>query len=162
MDINFFVLLGCGYETALDFAKRGARVILACRNERKAIDVVRKIKEQTNNDNVVYKIMDLASFKSVRLFATNIKATEKRLDILVNNAGVGALPNELTEDGLPPAMQINYLSHFLLTILLLGKFFLFHFQWVTFIFVYLFLLRLCSGKHFKLITMNHLRRIVKL
>lgn len=107
----------------MDFAKRGARVILACRNERKAKDVVRKIKEQSNNDKVVYKIMDLASFKSVRQFAANIKATEKRVDILVNNAGTGALPNELTEDGLPPVMQINYLSHFLLTNLLLGKLF---------------------------------------
>lgn len=118
---TFLIFLGCGYETALDLAKRGARVILACRNERKAQEVVRKIKDQTNNNKVIYKILDLSSFKSVRQFAADIKATEKRLDILINNAGCGALPNELTEDGYPPAMQINYLSHFLLTNLLLGN-----------------------------------------
>lgn len=117
----FLFFLGCGYETALDLAKRGARVILACRNERKAQEVVRKIKDQTNNNKVIYKILDLSSFKSVRQFAADIKATEKRLDILINNAGSGALPNELTEDGYPPAMQINYLSHFLLTNLLIGN-----------------------------------------
>lgn len=87
----------------------------------KAKEAVRNIIEQSNNNKVVYKLLDLASFRSVRQFADDIKATEGRLDILVNNAGCGALSNELTEDGLPVVMQSNYLSHFLLTHLLLGK-----------------------------------------
>lgn len=110
----------------MDFAKRGARLILACRNEKKVKEAIRKIKDQTNNTKVIYKILDLSSFNSVRKFAADIKATENRLDILVNNAGTGAIPNELTEDGLPPTMQINYVSHFLLTNLLFGKSVMFH------------------------------------
>lgn len=70
---------------------------------------------------MVYKLVDLASFKSVRQFAADINATEKHLDILVNNAGAGALGDKLTEDGLPIVIQVNYFSHFLLTNLLLGK-----------------------------------------
>lgn len=105
----------------MDFAKRGARVILACRNETKAKEAVRSIIEQTDNNKVIYKLLDLASFKSVRQFASEIIATEERLDILVNNGGTAALPDVLTEDGLPIVMQTNYLSHFLLTRLLLGE-----------------------------------------
>lgn len=70
---------------------------------------------------MIYKLIDLSSFKSVRQFAADINAIEERLDILVNNAGAGGLGDNLTEDGLPIVMQINYFSHFLLTNLLLGK-----------------------------------------
>lgn len=105
----------------MDFAKRGARVILACRDESKAAEAVNKIKTETHNTDVIYKLVDLSSFKSVKEFAANINATEERLDILVNNAGAGGLGDKLTEDGLPIVIQINYFSHFLLTNLLLGK-----------------------------------------
>ncbi|XP_057653422.1 retinol dehydrogenase 11-like isoform X1 [Diorhabda carinulata] len=110
---------GIGYETALDFAKRGARVILACRDETKAKEAYNKIIAETNNSNVVYKLVDLTSFDSVRKFAHDINANEDRLDILVNNAGAGRLGNKTTVDGISITMQTNYFSHFLLTILLL-------------------------------------------
>lgn len=105
----------------MDFAKRGAKVILACRDESKAKEAVNKIRTETHNTDVVYKLLDLSSFKSVRQFAENVNASEERLDILVNNAGAGGLGDKITEDGLPIVMQINYFSHFLLTNLLLGK-----------------------------------------
>lgn len=97
-------------------------MILACRDESKAIEAVNKIKSETHNSDVIYKLVDLSSFKSVRQFAAEIKDTEERLDILVNNAGAGGLGNKMTEDGLPIVIQINYFSHFLLTNLLLGKY----------------------------------------
>jgi NAD(P)-dependent dehydrogenase (short-subunit alcohol dehydrogenase family) len=43
---------GIGYETALDLAKQGARVILACRDAKKANEACSKIKEQSQNDKV--------------------------------------------------------------------------------------------------------------
>nr|XP_023026933.1 retinol dehydrogenase 11-like [Leptinotarsa decemlineata] len=110
---------GIGYETALDFAKRGARVILACRDEKRARQACNQIMKETNNTDVVYKLVDLASFKSVRKFAEDVNNTEERLDILVNNAGAGRLGNQRTEDDLPIILQVNYFSHFLLTNLLL-------------------------------------------
>ncbi|XP_050297543.1 uncharacterized protein LOC126736916 [Anthonomus grandis grandis] len=110
---------GIGYETAADFAKRGARVILACRSESRGQDAVQRIIRETDNENVVFKQLDLASFKSVREFAKDINATEERLDILVNNAGIGNAENKQTEDGLLILMQSNHFGHFLLTNLLL-------------------------------------------
>jgi len=111
---------GIGYDTALDFAKRGARVILACRDETKAIAARNLIIKETGNENVVVKIIDMSSFKSVRNFAKDIDATENHLDILVNNAGAGGIGDEKSEDGHVLLMQINYYSSFLLTILLIG------------------------------------------
>ena len=111
---------GIGKETALDFAQRGARVILACRNEEKAKDAARDIIAETGSDKVVVRILDLASFKSVRAFAKLINETEERLDILVHNAGLFE-SYKVTEDGYESSFQVNYISHFLLTLLVMEK-----------------------------------------
>ncbi|KAJ3643173.1 hypothetical protein Zmor_025898 [Zophobas morio] len=111
---------GIGYETAFDFAKRGAKVILACRNISKAQEARRKIIEETHNHKIFVRVVDLASFDSVRGFAKEINKTEDRLDILVNNAGAIGLEHKRTVDGRPLLMQVNYFSSFLLTNLLLN------------------------------------------
>lgn len=113
---------GIGYETAKEFAKRGAKVILACRNKERAEEAQRKIIEETGNTRIVVKLVDFSSLDSVRKFAEDIKASEERLDILVNNAGAGGLGKHITEDGLDITMQTNYFSSFLLSILLVGKY----------------------------------------
>ncbi|CAH1374882.1 hypothetical protein MTP99_016245 [Tenebrio molitor] len=110
---------GIGFQTALDFAKRGARVILACRNYKKAEAARRDIIKMTDNPNVFVKIVDMSSFESVRAFAQEINKTEDRLDVLVNNAAAAFLYDEKTKDGLLLGMQVNYFSLFLLTNLLL-------------------------------------------
>lgn len=110
---------GIGYETVKDLAARGARVILACRDEGRGLEACRKIISATNNSDVHYRHLDLASLKSVRDFAKNIINTEKRLDILINNAGVFHVDFAKTEDDLLLMMQINHFGPFLLTNLLL-------------------------------------------
>ena len=78
---------GIGKYTALDLAKRGARVIMACRDVAKASKVADEIRSQSGNGNVFVVQLDLASLDSVRAFATKINAEEERIDILINNAG---------------------------------------------------------------------------
>jgi retinol dehydrogenase-11 len=111
---------GIGFETALDFAKRGARVILACRDQKRADDARKKIIRETGNEDVVVKLVDMASFESVRAFAKEIKETEDRLDVLVNNAGMMGTGDKKSSDGVPLVMQVNHFSSFLLTNLLIG------------------------------------------
>lgn len=108
---------GIGKETAKELARRGARVILACRNMERARKAAQDIYEDTGA-TVIVKQLDLCSFKSVRAFADDVIKTEPRLDVLINNAG--NIPDHLTftEDGYEVGMQSNYLGHFLLTILL--------------------------------------------
>ena len=112
---------GIGKETAKELAKRGARIIMACRNIKEGIKAADEIKQTTENDNVVVKVLDLASFKSIRNFADNINSYEERIDILVNNAGVFLCPQSKTEDGFEMHFGVNYLGHFLLTLLLVKK-----------------------------------------
>ncbi|KAI4871850.1 hypothetical protein NFI96_016416 [Prochilodus magdalenae] len=78
---------GIGKETARDMAKRGARVMMACRDLTRAEKAASEIRRSTGNGNVVVRHLDLASFFSVRQFVHEFIATEERLDILINNAG---------------------------------------------------------------------------
>lgn len=112
---------GIGMEAARDIARRGARVILACRNLTKAAGVAADIQTSTGNSDVVVRELDTSSLASVRAFAANILATESRLDVLVLNAGIGGLDERrLTSEGLEMTMATNHFGHFLLGNLLLG------------------------------------------
>ena len=80
-------VLGIGYYTAIDLARRNARVILACRNTQTAAAAAAQMRMQTGNENIVVQELDLSLLKSVRKFAGIIMEQESRLDILINNAG---------------------------------------------------------------------------
>ncbi|XP_036145452.1 retinol dehydrogenase 12 isoform X2 [Monomorium pharaonis] len=122
---------GIGKETARDLYARGARVILGCRNMKKANEAVEDIKnnpptritkdEYKNNvGELAIYFLDLCSLKSVKDCAKNLLTNEAAIHILINNAGT-SVPYEKTEDGHEIILQVNYLSHFLLTLLLLPK-----------------------------------------
>nr|XP_034826967.1 retinol dehydrogenase 14-like [Maniola hyperantus] len=110
---------GIGYHTAFKLAQKGARVILACRNEFRASAAVDKIKNGTGNTQVIFKKLDLTSLQSIRDFADDVLKTETRLDILVNNAEACALENKYTNDGILEGMQVNHFGPFLLSQLLI-------------------------------------------
>uniref|UniRef100_A0A4W6DFV3 Dehydrogenase/reductase 13 n=1 Tax=Lates calcarifer TaxID=8187 RepID=A0A4W6DFV3_LATCA len=78
---------GIGKTTAIDLARRGARVILACRDKGRGEAAVQEIIQETGNKQVIFMQLDLASLKSVRSFVDNFLKSEPRLDILINNAG---------------------------------------------------------------------------
>ena len=112
---------GIGLETAVDLARRGARVVLACRSEEKGGAAVEHVKKVTRNEDVVFAQLDLASLDSVRDFAAKILEEEPRIDILINNAGVMVPPYTKTSDGFELQIGVNHLAHFLLTNLLLER-----------------------------------------
>ncbi|XP_033119985.1 retinol dehydrogenase 12-like [Anneissia japonica] len=110
---------GIGKETARDLARRGAKVIIACRNMTKAQSAAEEIITDTGNRNVVIRQLDLASMESIRTFAKSIAENETRLDILINNAGVYKTERNETADGFEMNWGTNHLGPFLLTNLLL-------------------------------------------
>ena len=115
---------GIGLETAVDLAKRNARVILACRSVERGETAAVEVRKRSGNDNVVFVQLDLASLDSVRKFSAKILEDEPRIDILINNAGVtplGLPERTFTRDGFEIAFGINHLGHFLLTNLLLDR-----------------------------------------
>ncbi|KAM6900802.1 retinol dehydrogenase 12, like [Xenentodon cancila] len=110
---------GIGKETAMDLAKRGARVIIACRDMDKAQVALKEIIESSGSDNIVCMKLDLADTKSIREFAEAIIKNEPTLNILINNAGVMVCPYGKTADGFEMQIGVNHIGHFLLTYLLL-------------------------------------------
>ncbi|KAM4772253.1 retinol dehydrogenase 13 [Rhinophrynus dorsalis] len=112
---------GIGKETALELAKRGGRIIMACRDMEKCENAAREIRGKTLNHNVFAKHLDLASTKSIKEFAKNILEEEEKVDILINNAAVMRCPHWKTEDNFEMQFGVNHLGHFLLTNLLLDK-----------------------------------------
>ena len=112
---------GIGKETAIDLAKRNARVIVACRSQEKGKKAEVDIRRESGSSDVHFHQLDLASFKSIRKFAKEVLSEESRIDILINNAGVMYCPFGKTEDGFETQFGVNHLGHFLLTNLLLDK-----------------------------------------
>merc|ERR1712168_1497510 len=77
---------GIGKETATEMTRRGARVILACRDMEKCKEARKDIAlAALTNKNLFCKKCDLASQKSIREFADWFNSQEERLDVLINN-----------------------------------------------------------------------------
>jgi NAD(P)-dependent dehydrogenase (short-subunit alcohol dehydrogenase family) len=110
---------GIGYETARALAAKGARVVLACRNEAKGRDAEQRIRSEAASADVRFEPLDLGALASVRAFAEKLIANEPRLDLLINNAGVMMPPYGRTVDGFETQIGTNHLAHFALTGLLL-------------------------------------------
>lgn len=111
--------VGLGYSTALELAKNGATVVLACRNKDKAEAAIASLKNDVPEANLSYLLLDLSDLSSVRAFAERFLSQFDRLDLLINNAGVMVPPYQKTVDGFELQMGANYFGHFLLTSLLL-------------------------------------------
>ncbi|CAL8093509.1 unnamed protein product [Orchesella dallaii] len=83
------------------------------------VDEFRKARITTGTVDIMP--LDLKSFESVREFATQVLRKYTKIHILINNAGIYSQPYEKTEDGYEITFQVNHLSHFLLTNMLLPK-----------------------------------------
>jgi len=112
---------GIGYEAALQFARKRARVVLACRDLGKARIAVDQIKAASPDAELDAMQLDLANLASVRGFADAFHIQHRKLDVLCNNAGVMALPYRQTVDGFEMQFGTNHLGHFALTALLLDR-----------------------------------------
>ncbi|XP_070842549.1 retinol dehydrogenase 11-like [Chaetodon trifascialis] len=110
---------GIGKETAIDLAKRGAKIIMACRDMDRAQAAVKEVIESSGNQQVTCMKLDLADTKSIREFAEAINKGEPQLNILINNAGIMICPYGKTADGFEMQIGVNHLGHFLLTHLLI-------------------------------------------
>ena len=112
---------GIGYEAALEFARKRAQVVLACRDLGKARDAVARITSAAPGATVEAMLLDLANLASVRGFAEAFRIAHKGLDLLCNNAGLMAIPYRRTVDGFEMQFGTNHLGHFALTGLLLDR-----------------------------------------
>ncbi|MGB2330950.1 MAG: oxidoreductase [Pseudomonadales bacterium] len=105
---------GIGFEAARAFSAKGARVLLGCRDESRAVSAINAIKALTPEADLSWIALDLASLDSVAKAGQRV-LEEPRLDLLINNAGVMVPPKTTTTDGFELQFGVNHLGHFALT-----------------------------------------------
>ncbi|CAL8087259.1 unnamed protein product [Orchesella dallaii] len=112
---------GLGKYTAEEMAKRGAVVIMGCRNMTTGQEAQNEIKEKSGSNTIELYSLDLSDMTSIRSFAATVLKEHPVVDILVNNAGISLNDSTrtFTKDGFEMHMGTNHLGHFLLTNLLL-------------------------------------------
>ena len=110
---------GIGFEAARQMARKGAHVILACRDAGRAAEAVEQIRTLQPSSSLEAMSLDLASLESGHRFARDFTAKGTPLDVLCNNAGVMAIPRRTTAEGFEMQLGTNHLGHFALTGLLL-------------------------------------------
>ncbi|HSJ33629.1 MAG TPA: oxidoreductase [Acidimicrobiia bacterium] len=104
---------GLGLETVRALADAGASVIMAARNQAKAVAARQEILQAEPDGSVSVAELDLASLGSIGRFVDGFELP--RLDVLINNAGVMGTPERTTDDGFELQIGTNHLGHFALT-----------------------------------------------
>lgn len=112
---------GLGREVALAMAATGAHVIVHGRDRDRGLEVVERIAAAGAGSASFYQA-DLGSMAEVRTLGEAVLRDHDRLDVLVNNAGIwltGETTRRMSADGHELTFAVNYLSHYLLTRILL-------------------------------------------
>ena len=102
---------GIGLVTARELARRGDRVIMACRSAEKTQAALESIVAETGNDHVEFLALDLADLDSVQRAADTLLEQGRPIDVLVANAGVAGQRGQ-TAQGFELAFGINHVGHF--------------------------------------------------
>jgi NAD(P)-dependent dehydrogenase (short-subunit alcohol dehydrogenase family) len=126
-DLSGQVAIVTGSNTGLGFAcakqllsHKLSRLILAVRTTAKGEDAAAKLRKQHPEATIEVWLLDMSSYESVQAFAARTEKELLRLDIAVLNAGIAGSEFKIVPStGHEEALQVNYLSTVLLTILLL-------------------------------------------
>ena len=111
---------GIGFQAALELARHGAVVLLACRDAGRGGAARGAIVRQVPAAAVDLVALDLADLDSVARLAGQVLDRADGLDLLINNAGVMAVPSrQVTAQGFELQFGTNHLGHFALTLCLL-------------------------------------------
>lgn len=112
---------GLGREVARSLAAMGDHVIVHGRDSARGEALVKEINDKGPGSARFYRA-DFGSLGEVRMLASEISRDYSRLDVIVNNAGIALMRDpvrHISKDGYELHFQVNYLSGYLLTELLL-------------------------------------------
>lgn len=103
---------GLGFATALNLAKRGARIIMACRSG--IPDKGNEIKKLSGSKKIEMIQVDLSDIDSINNLVRELKQKDIKLNTLICNAAVVPRTSRKTRQGLEEMFMVNYLAKFLL------------------------------------------------
>lgn len=111
---------GIGKAAAIELVRRGAKVIITARDAAKgeAAEVSIRGQVESGAGSISWRLLDLASFASIRDFAVGFEKDVSDLHVLIHNAGLMLSRRQETEDGIEATFGINHVGPFLLNQLL--------------------------------------------
>jgi len=110
---------GLGYGLAVEFAKRGARVIMAGRS--KIPEAGEQVKKESASEKVEILYLDLSKLETIHQFVQLLAKREIKIDICIFNAATALPGSRQTASGQDEMFLVNYLSNVILSQLLLSK-----------------------------------------
>ena len=110
---------GIGEALAIEFAKRGAKIILSGRNSEKLLSVQERCR---NSERHIILAFDISDAEQAQKAYRSIKSQAIKIDWLINNAGISqrSLIMETAEDVERKIMEIDYFAQTRLTRLVLA------------------------------------------
>jgi len=103
---------GLGFATALDLAKRGARVVMACRSG--IPEKGEEIRRRSKSDQIEMIQVDLSDIDSIRELVKALKTKDIKLNAIICNAAVVPRISRKTKQNLEEMFMVNYLAKFVL------------------------------------------------
>jgi NAD(P)-dependent dehydrogenase (short-subunit alcohol dehydrogenase family) len=110
--------VGLGKGVAIGLARRGARVLMACRSG--IPEAGEEVRRASGSDAVEMLPVDLSDLRSAHALCDALAERRERLDVIVLNAGVVPARARRTAQGLELMFAVNYLANVVLMKRLLG------------------------------------------
>ena len=107
---------GLGFAIATEVARRGAKVIMACRSG--IPEKGEKVKKLSGNNDVHMVFVDFRDLSGIRHLASVIQDKYAPIDIYICNSAIVPYKSRKTPQGLEEMFMVNYLSKFIFVNLL--------------------------------------------
>ncbi|WP_035588791.1 SDR family NAD(P)-dependent oxidoreductase [Hippea jasoniae] len=108
---------GIGFETAKVLAQKGYNLIIHGRSSKKLYSISQILSTINPSIDIIPVVADFASLNET--YEAFLKIKDLPVNILINNAGTFVNEFKRTVDGFEYTYQVNHLSHFLITHILL-------------------------------------------
>jgi retinol dehydrogenase-14 len=105
---------GIGRATVEGLARRGAAVLMVCRDRAAGEAAKADVAAVTGNRNLELFVGDFSVQAEVRRVIETVKAAHPRLDLLVSNAGTFQPHHTVTVDDIETTFAVNHLAGFIL------------------------------------------------
>ncbi len=106
---------GLGYQIALQLARDGMTVVMACRSLERAENARSQLLAEVPAASTVVIRLDVSEPESIAEFSRQFAEQVGQLDLLINNAGITGVPLRRNSAGYELHLATNYLGVFALT-----------------------------------------------
>ncbi len=112
---------GLGFQSARHLLSlKLARLIITVRSLKKGEDAAQRLRKEYPHATIDIWILEMTSYSSIQEFCQQVDSNLTRVDFVILNAGMTAMDFALcSSTGHEQTVQVNYLSTFLLSIILL-------------------------------------------